>query len=170
MNKRFASMLALLICFAATTSTCGSVSSPPGASSYTGIIDELGYVLHAWEEGLKILVVYDTPNAYFCEGEGGSSASTYRLTCSAESNDGRTTHWEIETADGVQAVFSVERKTYQVVESAVFLLHSGEDEILVERITRDLSSMALDHDAIITFITGDEELHKWLDEAQSLKD
>ncbi len=83
--------------------SCSPRSSPPGPSSATGVIEDAGYAFHVWQDGLRILILHNTPNAFFCQGEGGSSSPVYHLECDTDSLDGRKLSWEIETVDGTNA-------------------------------------------------------------------
>jgi hypothetical protein len=143
---------------------CSPRSSPPGPNNATGIIDGAGYVLHDWSGGLKILIVHDTPNGFFCSGEGGTSSPVYHLECDAEANDGRTIQWEIETSDGVTALLRVNAETFNVVESSVFLMRSIEGGVGVEQISRDLSTLSFDQNQILEFITDDDEISAFIAE------
>lgn len=154
----------LLILMAGFIIGCSPRSSPPGPAHATGSIDGAGYVLHSWPDGLKILIVHDTPNAFFCSGEGGTSSPVYHLECDTEANDGRTIQWRVETSDGISAQLSVGAENFNVVESSVFLMRSIEGGVGVEQISRDLSTLIFDHDQIFAFIKDDEDISAFIAE------
>ena len=143
---------------------CSPRSSPPGPGNATGIIDGAGYVLHNWPDGLKILIVHDTPNAFICSGEGGTSTPVYHLDCLTDANDGRALQWQIETSDGITAQLSAGAENFDVVESSVFLMRSIEGGVEVRQISRDLSTLLFDHDQILAFITADDEISEFIAE------
>lgn len=145
-------------------SGCTPQSSPPGPSSATGVVDGSGYVLHAWNDGLAILIVHDAPNAFFCQGEGGSSSPIYHLECTAESNDGRSIQWEIETRDGLSAKLSTAGQVFNVNEGTVFILMEDEEDgrSMVHQIARDVSTIPQDNDRIVAFIQADKEIMSYL--------
>lgn len=143
---------------------CSPRSSPPGPNNATGIIDGAGYVLHEWPGGLKILIVHDTPNAFFCSGEGGTSSPVYHLECDTEAIDGRTIRWTIETADGITAQLAVDAQNFNIVQSTVFLMRTIDDGVWVEQIPRDLSTLLFDNEQILAFITDDDEISAFIAE------
>jgi hypothetical protein len=156
--------LFFLILMAGFITGCMPRSSPPGPNSATGPVDGAGYVLHDWAEGLKILVIFDTPGAFFCEGEGGASSPVYHLAYDAESNDGRSIHWQIETSDGVNAQLNAGGAPFSVSRSAIFLMKASDGAAVVRQVGGNLSNLAFDHDSIIAFIQADPAISAFIEE------
>ncbi len=159
-------ILLLILLLSMTFGGCTSPSNPPGPNNATGVLDGTGYVLHSWNEGLAILILHNTPNAFFCEGQGGSSSAVYHLECTAEANDGRSIQWEIETRDGLSAELSTNGRVFDVNEGTVFIMLASEqdDRGVVHQITRDLSTIPQDNDLIVAFIQADREIMSYLNE------
>ena len=157
-------ILMVLILMAGLITGCTPRSSPPGPNSATGIVDGAGYVLHDWAEGLKILVIYDAPGAFFCEGEGGASSPVYQLACDVESTDGSSIHWQIETSDGISAQLTAGGARYEVSSSAIFLMKASDGAAVVRQVGGSLSNLAFDHDSIIAFIQADPAISAFIEE------
>ena len=141
---------------------CAGRSSPPGPSNMTGMIDGAGYTYHNWSDGLQVLMIHDTPNGFFCEGEGGTSSTIYLLECTADALDGRTLQWKIETPDGQSADVVGAGEAFTLDRDGVFLVHTTESGSEVRLIWRDLSGMAFENERVQDFIQSDEELLRFL--------
>ncbi|TFH31676.1 MAG: hypothetical protein E4G99_13680 [Anaerolineales bacterium] len=141
---------------------CSYRSSPPGPNQAVGTIDGAGYVFHSWQDGLAILVVYDTPGGFNCAGYAGSSDRVYKLTCLTEASDGRSISWVIETSDGLSARLNVGGNDYAISESVIFLMEALADGVAVRQINRDLSGLGFEHDSITTFMAADADISAFI--------
>jgi hypothetical protein len=161
-KKALEQILVALTIAAGFTTGCSICSSPTGPNNAAGMIDHAGYAFHSWPDGLQILLIYDTPNGFFCEGEATSSSPVYRLDCEADSLDGRSLAWSIETDDGLNADITLAGERYTVEQSAVFMILTTGTNTDVRMVLRDLSGVAFEHERVQAFITADDELSAFL--------
>jgi protocatechuate 3,4-dioxygenase beta subunit len=142
---------------------CATKSTPPGPNSIAGKVDEAVYAYHGWEEGLRILIWHDLSyGSETCSGTGSTEDPVYRLECTVEAEDGRRLEWQVHTGDGLAADVWIEGQHLDPTQGAVFLVRALDDEVSVEQLPRDLSTLAADDEAITALAISDPDIARFV--------
>jgi hypothetical protein len=142
---------------------CSPKSTPPGANSTYGGVDEARYSYHYWEEGLAILFWLDSVRGgEGCSGSGSTEDPVYRLECNVELGDGRSFSWEVHTRDGVTADMWIDGQRYDLSQGNMFLVDAGEGELHVEQFQRDFSTLEPSNDAISALASNDPDVANFI--------
>ena len=95
----------LLSMIAGLVISCSPRTTPPGANTIYGGVEEARFSYHYWQEGLAILFWHDfVRGGEGCTGSGSTEDPVYRLECDVESGDGRSFSWKVHTRDGVRPI------------------------------------------------------------------
>ncbi len=131
--------LALLVVLALSGCT---TSTPPGASTAGGEVGEGAYTFMQWKEGLTILIWDDIRGTHSNHGSGSSSDPVFRQSGQAESPDGRSYSYQVETEDGVTAKFTIDGREFDLSQGTLFLVKTRGSETVVQQISRDLPEIS----------------------------
>lgn len=152
-------LLVYLFLIAGILVGCSPKSTPPGANSIYGGVEEARFSYHYWEEGLAILIWHDF--LFGSEGCGGSSSTEdpfYRLECDVESGDGQAFGWIAHTRDGVTADIWIDDQGYDLSQGNMFLISSQAGGIQVDQIQRDFSELEPTVEAIAAMAESDMDV------------
>jgi len=156
-RKRFLGMFLFLI--AGLLISCSPKSTPPGANSIGGAVDEARFSYHYWEEGLAILIWHDLSyGGGFCSGTGSTDDPVYRLECDVDSTDGQSFSWKVHTRDGVTADMWIEDESYDLSQGNMFLVSSRDDGIQVDQLHRDFSELEPNDETISDLSNSDPDV------------
>jgi hypothetical protein len=149
--------------FAGLLASCGPSTTPPGANTFRGSVQDTLYVYHTWQDGLAILVWHNfSYGSSGCRGTASTEDPVYRLACEADSQNGHRFEWEIHTRDGVSAQMWIDGDGYDLSQGQVFLVSSQDGETQVVQLQRDLSALAPDEAAISTWGQQDDEISDFI--------
>ncbi len=155
--------LPVLIGLLVMAAGCSPAVTPPGANVAYGQLNQAGYTLLRWPQGLDILVWHDLAGASWCRGSGSTSDPTYRLHCHAESVDGRSADWEVQTQNGQTAQFSINGYAYDLTRGRLFLIRTGEQQTGVVQLQRNLSGAQVeDRQSIEAFARADPDISAFI--------
>ncbi len=147
--------LAVLVVLA--LSGCMS-STPPGASTAGGEVGEGSYTFMQWNEGLTIMIWDDIRGSHSNHGSGSSSDPVFRQSGQAESPDGRSYSYQVETEDGVTARFTIDRKEFDLSQGTLFLVKTRGTETSVQQLSRDLSEVSFTNEAFREMARSDPDV------------
>ena len=136
-------------------------STPPGASMAGGGLEQTSYVFLRWEEGLRIMIWYDALKSGEGSGSGSTADPIYRYHGYAESPDGRRFDWEVQTADGKTALFTIDNTTYDLADGALFLITTASGKTEVKQLQRNLSDVEPNRDSIVAFSKSDPDVARF---------
>jgi Tol biopolymer transport system component len=137
-SRALSALISLIIVLAAC-----SGSTPPGPNSVSGVAGQASYLLIDWEEGLRILIWDDIP--YGGHGSASSSSTSdppFHQEGSAQSADGRSYEYSLETIDGQQADFTIDGIPYDLKQGNLFLIRTTGGATQVEQLDIDLTSLS----------------------------
>jgi hypothetical protein len=122
-----------------------------------------------WNEGLKILLVFDHP--YGQEGKGASVVSRRKTPPNnpvhielgtASLGDGRSYTWEVETADGRTGKLSIDGKEYDLSKGHFILFKGKGEQAQVLQLNRDLSDIPFDGADCRVYLEKDADVKKFM--------
>lgn len=152
-----------LLLIASFVISCSPKSTPPGANTIYGGVDEARYSYHYWEEGLAILFWHDfVRGEEGCTGSGSTEDPVYRLQCDVKSGDGRSFSWKVHTQDGVTADMWIEDQSYDLSQGNMFLVSAGDGGLQVEQFQRDFSKLEPSNDAISALAGNDPDVANFI--------
>jgi hypothetical protein len=153
---RFRQVCLWISLIAGLLSSCAPKSTPPGADSIGGAIDEVIYSYHYWDEGLAILIWHDySYAAESCSGTGSTEDPVFRLECSVQAQDGRRFQWEVHTSNGVTGEMWIEGDRFDLDQGALFLISSQDEGFKVDQYQRDFSELEPDNETLVAFAIRD---------------
>jgi len=147
--------LALLVVL--VLSGCTS-STPPGASTAGGVVGDGAYTFMQWKEGLTILIWDDIRGSHSNHGAGSSSDPVFRQSGQAESPDGRSYSYQVETENGVTARFTIDGKEFDLSQGTIFLVKTKGAETSVQQLSRDLSEVSFADEAFREMAQSDPDV------------
>jgi len=152
-----------LFLFAGFLIGCSPKSTPPGANSVGGVLEEAVFSYHYWEEGLAILIWHDfTYGGEGCSGTGSTEDPVYRLECTVESMDGRSFSWQVHSRDGITADMWIEDQPYNLAQGTMFLVKAQDGELQVEQIQRDFSGLEPSVESISALADSDPDVREFI--------
>jgi hypothetical protein len=155
--------LALLVVLIATTvAACGGTSNPPGASKALGSSERGGYLFLRWEEGLEVLIWHDLTGEGTASSAGSVAGRFYIERGSARAADGRSLAWDVQTRDGRTGEARIGAVRYDLASGNLFLVTTQAGATEVRQLSRDLSTVPLDHDGILAYARSDPDLAAFL--------
>jgi hypothetical protein len=154
---------ALLILIAGLVISCSPGTTPPGANTIYGGVEEARFSYHYWQEGLAILFWHDhVRGGEGCSGSGSTEDPVYRLECDVESEDGQTFSWQVHTRDGVTADMWIDGQSYDLSQGNMFLVSMGETGPEVQQLQRDFSTLERSDEAIAAMATTDPDVANFI--------
>ncbi len=133
-------------------------STPPGASTAGGEVGEGAYTFMQWKEGLTILIWDDIRGSHSNHGSGSSSDPVFRQSGQAESPDGRSYSYQVETEDGITARFTIDGKAFDLSQGTLFLVKTRGAETNVRQLSRDLSEVPFTNEALREMAQSDPDV------------
>ena len=143
---------------------CGGPSSPPGAHKALGTCDQGGYLFLRWPEGLEVLIWHDLTGEAASRSTGFVSGHFFIERGSVHAAGGQSLAWEVQTTDGTSGEAQIGDVRYHLVAGTLFLVTTRGGATEVRQLSRDLSSVPLDHDGIVAFARKDTDLAAFIDE------
>lgn len=142
---------------------CSPKSTPPGANSVGGVLEEAVFSYHFWEEGLAILIWHDfTYGGEGCSGTGSTEDPVYRLECTVESIDGRSFSWQVHSRDGITADMWIDGQKYDLSQGTMFLIKNQDGALQVDQVQRDFSELAPSYEAIAALTDSDPAVKEFI--------
>ena len=136
-------LLALVVSSAAALVGCGSGTTPPGPNSVFGFVEtDIHFDFLIWEEGLTVLFVDNFTNEHSSSGHSSTSDPVHRHTGWARSAEGYEYRWEIRSSDGRTAEIEINNVDYDVTKGTVFVVRHEGEEVAVEQLDLDVSSLS----------------------------
>jgi hypothetical protein len=131
---------------------CGG-TTPPGANIISGAFEgQASYLLLDWQEGLRIMIWDDAPDAdHHSSGSGSTTDPIFYQEGGAQAADGRGYAYTLETADGIQADFAIDGVPYDLERGKVFLIRVTGDGAQIQQLDLDLSGVSPTNDGIVAF-------------------
>ena len=166
MTGRPAGVALLIIVVAAAVAACTGSSSPPGANKYLGSLEQGGYLLLRWQEGLDVMIWHDFACSAVAHSAGSTEDRVYTERGSARSADGRSFEWELQTTDGRTGQMRIGKASYDLSAGTLFIVTTSGGTADVRQLDRDLSTVPLDHDGILAFAEKDPDLANFLNSDQ----
>jgi hypothetical protein len=130
--------------------------TPPGADAAAGTVGQASYVLLQWKEGLTVMIWHDFSAS--SRGSGSTSDPIYRYKGYAESPGGHRFDWEVQTADGKTALFTIDGTRYDLAAGRLFIVTAQDGATLVRQLDRDLSSVQTNRESIVAFAKSDPDV------------
>ena len=148
-------LIPLLFIALVVLTACQIRATPPGPDTHLGVVDETGYTLFHWDEGLRIFIWDDLREGGWVSSGGSTEDAVYRLEGLAEAPDGRSYRYILGTEDGQTASLTIADETFDVQQGRLFIVRTKRGAIEVEQLQRDLSTIPLSHDGIGAFGRAD---------------
>jgi hypothetical protein len=167
MKRKGILLVGLAFILAGAVAACAGRSTPPGANKYLGTFEQGGYLVLRWEEGLEVMIWHDMTGSMMAHSAGSTQDPTYVEQGSARSADGRSLAWELRTTDGRRGELQIGGATYEVAGGSVFLVTTRGGKTEVRQLDRDLSTVPLDHEAILAFAESDPDLAAFISSTTS---
>jgi hypothetical protein len=143
--------------------SCSPRTTPPGANTIYGGVEEARFSYHYWQEGLAILFWHDfVRGGEGCTGSGSTEDPVHRLECDVESEDGQSFSWKIHTTDGVTADMWIDGQRYDLSQGNMFLVSTGEGSLQVEQLQRDFSTLEPSNDEISALARNDPDVANFI--------
>ncbi len=153
----------LLSLIAGLVISCSPRTTPPGANTIYGGVEEARFSYHYWQEGLAILFWHDfVRGGEGCTGSGSTEDPVHRLECDVESEDGRSFGWKVHTQDGITANMWIDGQRYDLTQGNMFLVSTGEAGLQVEQLQRDFSALVPSNDAISSLVINDPDVANFI--------
>lgn len=133
-------------------------STPPGASTAAGEVGDGAYTFMQWNEGLTILIWDDITGSHSNHGSGSSSDPVFRQSGQAESPDGRSYSYQVETEDGITARFTIDGKAFDLSQGTLFLVKTRGAEASVQQLSRDISELSFTNEAFRKMAQSDPDV------------
>lgn len=152
--------VALLASLMATMATCTAADSPPAADKYLGTFAEGGYLFLRWPEGLQVMIWVDLGEAaeHSAHSAGAADGPVYTERGFVQSAEGQRLTWELETANGKTGQLQMGDSRYDLSAGNLFVVTSQGGGVQVRQLSRDLSAVPLDHDAILAWAENNPDL------------
>ena len=133
-------LLLILLILAA----CGSQSTPPAGHSIAGSYDgRAGYLLIEWQEGLRIMIWDDLSHGAHSSGSTSSTGDPlFHMDGGGQGPDGRSYQYTVDSADGLEATFTIDNVEYDLHRGKLFFIHTDGGDTWVEQLDVDLSGLA----------------------------
>ncbi|MGD8516031.1 MAG: hypothetical protein PVG54_03600 [Anaerolineae bacterium] len=154
----------LLVVVAGVTAACSRSATPPGANKALGSSAQGGYLLLRWQEGLEVMIWHDLTGEGTAHSSGSVTGPFYIERGSARAADGRSLTWEVQTKDGTSGEAHIAAGRYDLAAGNLFLVTTREGATAVRQLSRDLSAVPLEHEAILAFARNDPDVVAFLDE------
>jgi hypothetical protein len=148
----------LIVLAVLALSGCMTRSTPPGASTAAGAVGAGDYTFLQWNEGLTIMIWDDIRGSHSNHASGSTSDPVFRQSGQAESPDGRSYSYQVETEDGLTARFSIDGKEFDLSQGTLFLVKTRGGETGVQQLSRDLSEVSFDNQAFWEFAASDPDV------------
>jgi hypothetical protein len=161
---RRARLVLLAVLVATMVAACGGRSTPPGASKTLGSFERGGYLFLRWQEGLDVLIWHDLAGEGTAHSVGSNAGRLYVERGFAYSADGRGLAWEVRTADGRIGEAQIAGVRYDLAAGTLFIVTTDAGTPSVRQLSRDLSTVPLDHDGILAFARNDPDLAAFMNE------
>ena len=162
MTSRLAALALMVILIVAAATACTGRSTPPGANKYLGSFEQGGYLFLRWQEGLEVMIWHDIAGSAVAHSAGSTEDRVYAERGSAQSADGRSFEWELQTTDGKMGQVRIGSSSYDLAAGTLFIVTTSGGTTDVRQFDRDLSAVPLDHDGILAFAEKDPDLAAFL--------
>lgn len=117
--------------------------TPPEPNAVGSSISQTNYLLLDWPEGLRVLLWDDIyEGEHHNHTESATDDPVFHQSGSAQSSDGRSYEYALETRDGQKAEFSIDRVPYDLEKGKLFLIHTAGGSTQVEQLDLDLSGLS----------------------------
>jgi hypothetical protein len=143
--------------------------TPPGPNTHTAKVDDASYVLFRWNEGLSVMMWFDSYGVVFTSGSGSTDDPIYRGSGHFEANDRRRVEWQFETENGITATFKINDTTYDLSKETLFLISTQSDRVNVRQIERDLSSVSPTVESCTEFAKNDPDVSAFIKTVSELE-
>ena len=140
-------------------------STPPGPDVAYDTIGNTNCTLLAWKEGLRVNLWFDFTGNFHSNGSGSTSDPIYKETGYAQAADGRQVNWQIETADGKSATFSIAGQPYDLAKGALFLVTTQGGKTQVQQLSFDLSKLPAVHESCQTVADSSPDVSSFIQKA-----
>ena len=157
-------LLALLL--VAVAAGCQN-TTPPGPDVAYDTIGSTNCTLLAWKEGLRINLWYDITGNFHTSGSGSTSDPIYKESGYAQAADGRQVNWQVETADGKSATFSIAGQPYDLAKGALFLVTTRSGQTQVQQLSFDLSKLPAVHESCQTVADASPDVSSFIQTASA---
>lgn len=156
--------LVLLVTIAVVT--CRYSSTSRRASKALGSCEQGGYLFLRWTEGLEVMLWHDLNGEGTTDSAGFDTGRLFIERGSAHSADGRSITWEVQTVDGTMGEVQIGGSRYDLADGTLYLVATKGGAADVKQLSRDLSDLPLDHDAVLAFARHDPDLAAFLNQNQ----
>jgi hypothetical protein len=166
-TTRIRTTMLFLMCgaFAQGCSPTTAPQSAPAPQTVSGMTrDRTSYTFLKWDNGLAVMLV-DQCDAHQMSGSSSNGKPDQRNgdahRWDKDSDQWKVGYeWQLETADGQTATFTINNVEYDLSKGAVFRIDTGGDETAVTQIHRDLSKIPPNRNACDHFVASTSELKK----------
>lgn len=153
--KRFFLPMLLALFF---LSGCLDRSLPPGANMIGGSTEMISYTLLDWSSGTNLLFAHTHSASGGCEGISHFRDPIYRVSCTADLENGGQLVWGVETMDGNMLTVTVNGQATTVDEDMLVYLQWDGEATTATFFPRDLAGLGTDHGAIVTWLEEEPEV------------
>ncbi len=162
----------LLVLAVLALSGCMTRSTPPGASTAAGAVGAGAYTFLQCNEGLTIMIWDDIGESHSNHGTGSTSDPVFRQSGQAESPDGRSYYYQVESEDGISGRFTIDGKEFDLSQGTLFLVKTRGGETRVQQLSRDLLEVSFDevsfnNEAFWGFAASDPDVAELISHGES---
>lgn len=137
-------------------------TTPPGGNIVSGKLDNAGYTLLHWDEGLRVMLWVDITDGMHSSGSGSTGDPTYRMEGYAAADDGRRVEWTLQTTDGKRATFNINGQPFDLASGALFLIKLEDERTQVQQVHRDLSTLEPTNEGCEAFADTDPDVQGFI--------
>jgi hypothetical protein len=128
-------------------------------------LENTSYLLLHWKEGLRVMIWFDGVESVYSQGAGSTTDPIHRQLGYATAPDGRRVEWQLETADGKTATFSINNQPYALSNGRLFLLTMRDEKAQVQQLDRDLASIQPTNESCQAFAKSDPAVSHFIRQA-----
>jgi len=147
----------LLLCLVG----CGK-RTPPGPSTIGTSAPGMNITFLRWKEGLVVLFVDNVKGGRRSGGSGSTENPVRTQSGSAGDGDAGGYQWQIQTTDGNSANCRINGRDYDLSKGSLFVVNAKKEQVEVNQLKRDLSTIPFDADGCKEPLAKDTEIRKVL--------
>jgi hypothetical protein len=154
-------LVGLILGFLVTA--CAS-TTPPAPDLVSAKLENTSYLFLHWKEGLRVMIWFDVAENVSSQGTGSTTDPIHRQFGYATASNGRRVEWQLETADGKTATFSINDQPYALSGGQLFIVRMRNDQTQIQQISHDLSGVQPTNESCQAFGKTDPEVSRFIQE------
>lgn len=136
--------------------------TPPGSALFSNTVQAAGCTFLVWKEGLRLMLWVDMTGDSGTNSSSSSSDPLFRQTGYAQAADGRRVEWQLATADGQTATFSIGNQPFALAQGTLFLITTTSGSPQVQQLKYDLAPLRLDPSSCESVATNNAEVKRFI--------